>query len=186
MEIVRPYPGLERGVKQGPGGAGQDGTRSQNMPSGWVSGDWSLASGLERAVKWALEVGAGHSEVSENAPGVGFGDPSLAWSTAERALPPALGETVEGSGSLSRASDQQHQLLGNVLEMQVPRVHADRLDEKAGAGLAGLVSSRQVWGWVPTCSPVENPCPKMAFSRTVRVSPAICVCLWCVWGGARG
>ena len=94
MEIVRPYPGLEHGVKQGPGGAGQDGARSQNMPSGWVSGDWSFASGLERGVKWGPELGAGHSEVSENAPGVGFGDWSLAWSTAERTLPPAFGVTV--------------------------------------------------------------------------------------------
>lgn len=94
MEVVRPYPGLERGVKQGPGGAGQDRARSQNMPLGWVPGDWSLASGLERGVKWGPEGWAGHSEVSENAPGVGFGDRALAGSTAERALPPAVGETV--------------------------------------------------------------------------------------------
>ena len=94
MEIVRPYLGLERGVKRGSGGAGQDRARSQEMPLEWVSGDRSPASGLEHGVKWELEWWAGHSEVSENAPGLGFGDGSLALSTAEKALPPAPGETV--------------------------------------------------------------------------------------------
>lgn len=35
----------------------------------WVSRAWSLASGLQRGVKWGLEQWAGHSKVSENAPG---------------------------------------------------------------------------------------------------------------------
>lgn len=55
MEIVRPYLGLECGVKRGPGGVGQDRARSQKMPLEWVSGDGSPASGLERGVKWELE-----------------------------------------------------------------------------------------------------------------------------------
>ena len=79
-------------------GCGQDGARSQNMPSGWVSGHWSLASGLERGVKWGPEVGAGHSEVSENAPGVGSGDWSLAWSTASRPRGDCLGQRFSEQG----------------------------------------------------------------------------------------
>lgn len=57
--------------------------------------------------------------------------------------------------------------------MQIPRVHVDRLDEKAGVGLAGLVSSHKVWGgWVPICSPFENPCPKMAFLQDRESEPS--------------
>ena len=69
--------------------------------------------------------------------------------------------------------------------MQIPRVHIDLWDEKAGVGLSSLVSSHRVWGWVPRCSPFENPCPKMALLQDSECEPSN-LRTRVVGGGGRG
>lgn len=90
MEIVRPYPGLERGMKRGPGVQGRTGRGLGKCPAVGFKGPVTSL----RLTAWG-EVGTGAVGRPQRGlrkrPWVGFGDRSLALSTAETALPPPLG-----------------------------------------------------------------------------------------------